>query len=41
MLLIPYHSTVTLNIDWKLDRENVEVAFGTWDIELIEKQISW
>jgi len=30
-----------LKIDWKLDREEVEGVFGTWDwdIELIAKQI--
>ncbi len=30
-----------MKIDWKLDREEVEGVFGTWDIELIVKQISW
>jgi len=30
-----------LKIDWKLDREEVEGVFGTWDIELISNNIGW
>src|SRR5260221_8337555 len=39
-VLASYRSTAALKIDWKLDREEVEGVFGTWDIELIAKQIS-
>jgi len=39
-VLASYRSTAALKIDWKLDEEEVEGVFGTWDIELIAKQIS-
>jgi len=34
-VLVSYRSTAVLKIDWKLDREEVEHVFGSWDIELI------
>jgi hypothetical protein len=40
-VLVSYRSTAALKIDWKLDREEVEGVFGTWDIGLITRQISW
>jgi hypothetical protein len=40
-VLVSYRSTAALNIDWKLDREEVDGVFGAWDIGLIAKQISW
>ena len=40
-VLASYRSTAALKIDWKLDREEVEGVFESWDIELIAKQISW
>jgi len=36
-VLVSYRSTAALKVDWKLDREEVEVVFETWDIELIAK----
>ena len=39
-VLASYRSTAALKIDWKLDEEEVEGVFETWDIELIAKQIS-
>ena len=40
-VLVSYRSTAALKIDWKLDREEFEGVFESWDIELIAKQISW
>ena len=39
-VLVSYRSTAALKIDWKLDEEEVEGVFGTWDIDLIAKQSS-
>ena len=39
-VFVSYRSTAALKIDWKLDSEGVEGAFGTWDIEVIAKQVS-
>jgi len=40
-VFVSYRSTAALKIDWKLDREEVEGVFGTWDIELISNNIGW
>ena len=39
-VLVSYRCTAALKIDWKLDEEEVEGVFETWDIDLIAKQIS-
>jgi len=31
-VLVSYRSTAALKMDWKLDREEVEGVFETWDI---------
>ena len=36
-VLVSYRSTAALKIDWKLDEEEVEGVFETWDIDLIAK----